>query len=79
MTYWIIAIIILNLYVLILTNAPPVVKLNAVMVSVIAFVALIRIWQKKRERAMEKLADELKELQKENEELKKFVEKVEED
>ncbi|RKZ27342.1 hypothetical protein DRQ29_03705 [bacterium] len=79
MTYWIIAIIILNLYVLILTNAPPVVKLNAVMVSVIAFVALIRIWQKKRERAMEKLADELKQLQKENEELKKFVEKVEED
>ncbi|MCD6595737.1 hypothetical protein J7L68_08715 [bacterium] len=77
MTYWVIAIILLNLYVLIFTDAPSVVKLNAVMVTLIAFVAILRIWQKKRQRTVEKLADELEQLQKENEELKEFVEKIE--
>ena len=77
MTIWVIAIIILNLIVLFQKSAPPFVKLNAGMVTVIAVVALIRIWQKKRQRMMEKMAEELKALQEENERLKKMLEELE--
>ncbi len=70
MTYWIVAIIVLNLFVLFQKGAPDVVKLNAAMVTVIAFVALVRIWHKKRQRALEKLLEEIEQLQRENEELR---------
>ncbi len=78
MTYWIIAIVALNLYVLILTDAPGFVKLNAAMVTIIALVAFIRIWQKKRQRAVEHLLDDLQSLQKENEDLKNLMQQTEE-
>ena len=71
MTYWIIAIVLLNAYVMFLTEAPEFVKLNAAMVSLIALIALFRIWQKKRSRNMEQLFDEVKQLQQENEELRR--------
>ena len=76
MTYWIVAIIALNLYVLIFTSAPGFVKLNAGMVTMIAFIAFIRIWQKKRSRTLERLVDEMQLLQSENEELKNMMEQV---
>ena len=76
MIYWIVAIIILNVFVLLQTGAPPFVKLNAAMVSFIALFALIRIWRKKRQRKMERLFDEVNQLQRENEELRMKVEKT---
>jgi len=72
MIYWIIVILILNAFVL-LQNAPPFVKLNAAMVSIIALFALIRIWKKKRQRKMEQLLEEVNQLQKENEDLRTRV------
>ena len=77
MTIWVIAIIILNVIVLLQKTAPPFVKLNAGMVTVIAVVALVRIWQKKRQRLMEKMAEELRILQRENEQLKKMLGELE--
>jgi len=77
MTYWIVAIVLLNLYVLVFTTAPSFVKLNAAMVTIIALVAFIRIWQKKRQRAVEHLLDDLQSLQKENEDLKNLMQQTE--
>jgi len=73
MTIWIIAIIALNLYVLVFTEAPPFVKLNAAMVTLIALIAVIRIWQKKRQRRVEQLHEEVLQLQRENEELRQKI------
>ncbi len=77
MTTLIVVIIILNVIVLLQKSSPPFVKLNAGMVTLIAVVGLIRIWQKKRQRMMEKLAEELKALQEENERLKKMLDELE--
>jgi len=49
------------------------------MVTVIAFFALVRIIQKKRQRRMEKLLDEVAQLQRENEELRKRLGKEKEE
>ncbi len=74
MTYWIILIIGLNIFVLFQHSVPSFVKLNAGMVTVIALFALIRIIQKKRQRRFESLMDEVEQLQRENEELRKKME-----
>ncbi|MCD6418009.1 hypothetical protein J7M00_04420 [bacterium] len=79
MTYWIILIICLNIFVLFQHDVPSFVKLNAGMVTVIAFFALVRIIQKKRQRRMEKLLDEVAQLQRENEELRKRLGKEKEE
>ncbi len=77
MIYWVIAIIILNVFVLLQKEVPSIVKLNAAMVTVIAFFALVRIIQKKRQRRMEQLMEEIEQLQRENEELRRRIEGVE--
>lgn len=77
MTYWIILIIGLNIFVLFQKEVPSFVKLNAGMVTFIAFFALVRIIQKKRQRRMESLLDEVEQLQKENEELRRKMEAAE--
>ena len=70
MIYWIIIIIILNVFVLTQPGAPQYVKLNAVMVSIIAFLALLRIYKKKRLRQSEQLTDKIKRLREENDKLR---------
>ncbi len=70
MIYWVIMIILLNLYVLLLTDAPDFVKLNAGMVAFIALVALVRIIQMRRKKMIEKLANEVNQLMHENVELR---------
>ncbi len=70
MVYWILIILALNAIVLFQPQSPPIMKLNAAMVTVIAVFALVRIWQKKRQKAMEQLLDEISALQKENEDLR---------
>ena len=74
MTYWVIAIIVLNIFVLLQKEVPSFVKLNAAMVSIIAFFALLRIIRKKKQRRMERIMDEVKRLQQENEELRRKIE-----
>lgn len=74
MIYWILIMIALNLFVIWRADTPPAVRLNAAVVLLIAISALGRIIQKRRQRNIEKLEEEINRLTAENEELRRKIE-----
>jgi signal transduction histidine kinase len=70
MTIMTVLIILMMLFLISQKDTDPIVKIDAIMVLIIAGGALIRIIKKKRSRAVEQLLDEINKLQRENENLK---------
>ena len=70
MQYWIMLILIINVLAIIF-DPKPLVRINSGIVSIIAIVALIRVYKKKRSKDYEKLYIEYEQLVKDNKSLKK--------